>query len=241
MIQPIPPPSVRPATPVCVTMPDGTARPNAWVSRSSSPSSTPACTLAVRFSGSTRTPFIGERSIINASSATESPGNECPPLRTATGNPVLRPNLTAEITSATPAQRAISAGWRSIEPFQILRCSSYDEWVVGTTSPRKVPSSSASAVSSSMTPSATAIGPKSASPSRSSQGEDQAGLVRLAVMDYSTYNEATYRQGESLRLAQKHHVDSEPRSKRRLGFPVTPRVLSLTRKLHVTPRKPAVS
>jgi hypothetical protein len=36
-------------------------------------------------------------------------------------------------------------------------------------------------------------------------------------------------------------VDSEPRSKRRLGFPVTPRVLALTRKLHVAPRKPAVS
>ena len=71
MIQPIPPPSVRPATPVCVTIPDGTASPNACVSRSSSPSSTPACTRAVRRSGSTRTPFIGERSIISASSATE--------------------------------------------------------------------------------------------------------------------------------------------------------------------------
>ena len=33
-------------------------------------------------------------------------------------------NLTAAITSATPAQRAMSAGRRSIEPFQILRCSS---------------------------------------------------------------------------------------------------------------------
>ena len=60
-------------------------------------------------------------------------------------------------------------------------------------------------------------------------------------MDYSTYNEATYRQSESQRLAQKHNVDSEPRTKRRLGFPVTPRVLALTRKLHVAPRKPAVS
>jgi hypothetical protein len=60
-------------------------------------------------------------------------------------------------------------------------------------------------------------------------------------MDYSTYNEATYRQSESLRLVQKHHVASEPRSKRRLGFPVTPRVLALTRKLHVASRKPAVS
>ena len=98
-IQPIPPPSVSPATPVCVTIPDGTASPNACVSLSSSPSSTPACTRAVRFSGSTRTPFIGGRSIINASSATDRPGNECPPLRTATGSPLSRPNFTAAITS----------------------------------------------------------------------------------------------------------------------------------------------
>ena len=63
MIQPMPPPSVSPATPVCVTMPDGTASPNACVSWSSSPSRTPACTRAVRASGSTRMPFIGERSI----------------------------------------------------------------------------------------------------------------------------------------------------------------------------------
>ena len=60
-------------------------------------------------------------------------------------------------------------------------------------------------------------------------------------MDYSTYHEATYRQSESQRLAHKHHVDSKPRGKRSLGFPVTPRVLALTRKLHVTARKPAVS
>ena len=124
MIQPIPPPSVSPATPVCVTMPEGTASPNACVSRSSSPSRTPACTRAVRCSGSTRTPFIGERSIINASSATESPGKEWPPLRTATGRPLSRPNFTAAITSATPAQRTITAGCLSNEPFQIERCRS---------------------------------------------------------------------------------------------------------------------
>ena len=74
--------------------------------------------------GSTRTPFIGERSIISASSATERPGNECPPLRTATGNPLSRPNFTAPITSETPAQRTITAGYLSKEPFQILRWTS---------------------------------------------------------------------------------------------------------------------
>ena len=53
MIQPIPPPRVSPATPVWVTMPLGTARPNACVARSTSPSSAPAWTRAVRASGST--------------------------------------------------------------------------------------------------------------------------------------------------------------------------------------------
>ena len=47
-----------------------------------------------------------------------------PPPRTATARPVLLANLTAALTSAAPAQRAISAGKRSIDPFQTLRCSS---------------------------------------------------------------------------------------------------------------------
>ena len=124
MIQPIPPPSVKPATPVCVTMPEGAASPNGCVSRSSSPSSTPACTRAVRSAGSTRTPFSGDRSITNASSAIDRPGKLWPPLRIVVGTPFVRAHLTAEMTSATPAQRAINAGRRSIDPFQILRASS---------------------------------------------------------------------------------------------------------------------
>ena len=47
-----------------------------------------------------------------------------PQARTATGSPVSLANRTVSITSATPAQRAINAGNRSIDPFQILRCSS---------------------------------------------------------------------------------------------------------------------
>ena len=57
-------------------------------------------------------------------SQTERPGKLCPPPRTATTRPVSLANLTAAITSATPAQRAIRAGDRSIDPFQTLRCSS---------------------------------------------------------------------------------------------------------------------
>ena len=61
--QPIPPPSVSPAIPVWVTMPPTVASPKSCVSRSSSPQSTPASARAVRAVGSTRMPFIGERSI----------------------------------------------------------------------------------------------------------------------------------------------------------------------------------
>jgi hypothetical protein len=120
--QPMPPPRVSPASPVWVTMPAGTASPKAWVSRSSSPSRTPACARTVRLARSTRTPFINERSITSPSSHTDRPGKLWPPLRTATTSPTRRAKRTASITSATPAQRAISAGCRSIDPFHTLRC-----------------------------------------------------------------------------------------------------------------------
>ena len=148
--QPIPPPSVSPATPVWVTIPAGTASPKAWVSRSSSPSSTPAWARAVRASGSTRMPFIGARSMTMPPSQTESAGEAVAAAadRDDAGRSA-RANLTAAITSATPAQRAISAGERSIEPFQTLRCSSYERSVGRTSWPRKDPSSSFRAASSS--------------------------------------------------------------------------------------------
>jgi hypothetical protein len=62
------PASVSPATPVLETVPPVVARPKACVSRSSSAQITPACTCAVRRVGSTRMPFIGERSITMPSS-----------------------------------------------------------------------------------------------------------------------------------------------------------------------------
>ena len=57
-------------------------------------------------------------------SQTDRPGKLCPPLRTATGNPLSLAKPTAARTSATPVQRAISAGRRSIEPFQTFRWTS---------------------------------------------------------------------------------------------------------------------
>jgi hypothetical protein len=74
--------------------------------------------------GSTRTPFIGERSIITPSSQTPFPATLWPPPRTAINEAFTRAKLTAITTSATPVQRAISAGRLSIIPFQTRRAAS---------------------------------------------------------------------------------------------------------------------
>ncbi len=66
--QPLPLPSVRPAIPVVEKRPPVTARPCSWVAASNSPQVRPASARAVRVSGSTVIPFIGERSITMPSS-----------------------------------------------------------------------------------------------------------------------------------------------------------------------------
>jgi hypothetical protein len=71
-----------------------------------------------------RMPFIGPRSMTMPPSQTERPGKLCPPPRTATGIPLVLAKRTAARTSATPAQRAITTGERSIEPFQTFRWTS---------------------------------------------------------------------------------------------------------------------
>jgi len=59
--------------PVVELMPVGTARPKVCVSRSTSPSVAPGPTQARRASGSTRTDFIGDRSISTPPSPTALP------------------------------------------------------------------------------------------------------------------------------------------------------------------------
>ena len=81
--QPMPPPRVKPPTPVVETRPPVVARPYAWVSWSTSAQTAPPPTVARRASGSTRTPFIGERSITIPSSTVENPATLWPPPRTA--------------------------------------------------------------------------------------------------------------------------------------------------------------
>ena len=56
---------------------------------------------------------------------------------------------------------------------------------------------------------------------------------------YPTYAEAKYREGELIKLANKHRVDREPREERRSIL--AGRILTLTQKLHVAPRKPAAT
>jgi hypothetical protein len=71
--QPIPPPSVKPPTPVVETRPPVVASPCACVSWSTSAQTAPPPTYARCASVSTRTPLIGARSITITSSAVEKP------------------------------------------------------------------------------------------------------------------------------------------------------------------------
>ena len=139
VVQPKPPPSVRPATPVVELMPSGVARPNACASLSKSASVAPGSTRAVRDAGSTWTDFISERSISRPPSQTALPAMLWPPPRTARRSFSSRANLTALMTSAAPRQRATKAGRRSIIAFQIVRAASYPSSPGRATVPRSLP------------------------------------------------------------------------------------------------------
>ena len=120
----MPPPRVRPATPVCETVPAVHARPAAWAASSSSARRAPPFTRAIRRSGSTLTPRIPARSITMPSSQVEWPGRLWPPLRTAIARSSSRANRRAATTSAAFVGRTISAGRRSIIPFHTARDAS---------------------------------------------------------------------------------------------------------------------
>ena len=122
--QPMPPPSVSPAMPVVATNPPVVASPNSCVSRSNSPQVTPGRARAVPASGSTRTPFIPDRSMTMPSSQTAFPATLWPPPRTATRRPCSLAKVTAATTSATPAQLAMITGRLSTIPFQTRRAPS---------------------------------------------------------------------------------------------------------------------
>ena len=106
-------------------MPPVAASPNAWLSRSRCELRQPPSNWMVCASGSTLEPVIVDRSITRPSSHRAWPATACPPPRTEGLSSCSRPKRTAAITSATPEQRAMSAGRRWMCPFQILRTSSY--------------------------------------------------------------------------------------------------------------------
>ncbi len=101
LIQPNPPPSVRPAIPVVELMPVGVTSPKACASRSNSPSVTPGSTRAVLANGSMRTDFIGVRSIITPPSHDGAAGD----VVAAAANGEHRPRLAREIDGGAHVSR----------------------------------------------------------------------------------------------------------------------------------------
>ena len=110
----MPPPSVRPPTPVVEMMPPVVASPNGYVAALKSPHVAPPSARAVLAAGSTRTPRMPDRSITTPPSHVPNPGTLWPPPRTARSSPFSRAKFTAAITSPAFAARTTAAGRRSI-------------------------------------------------------------------------------------------------------------------------------
>jgi hypothetical protein len=116
--QPIPPPSVSPATPVLEISLPVLARPCSAVAASKSAQMAPGCTIATRRSASTATPRSADRSMTTPPSQLDSAATLWLPARTANGTPASRVRAMAAATSSTVRQRAISPGLAVTAPFQ---------------------------------------------------------------------------------------------------------------------------
>src|SRR5215472_3918678 len=90
--------------PTSESVPPGTAKPEVWVARSSSPHNTPAWARTVLPRTSISIAFINDRSMTSPPSQTAVPAQLCPPLRTAANSSRSLANRTAEATSAWFAQ-----------------------------------------------------------------------------------------------------------------------------------------
>ncbi len=122
---PIPPPRVRPPTPVVEMMPPVVASPWAQVASFTRPQVAPPPTWATRVWLSIVISLIGERSIIKPPSTTLRPAMLCPPPRTDTSSPARAASSSASTTWFVSRQRAISAGRLSTCPLWIRRACSY--------------------------------------------------------------------------------------------------------------------
>ena len=98
---PMPPPRLRPPTPVVEMMPAGTACPYSCVALSTSRQSAPPPTLTVCGFASTCTCFMRAMSMTRPSSQMPRPPALWPPPRMATGMPRSTPACTQATTSAT--------------------------------------------------------------------------------------------------------------------------------------------
>ena len=135
---PIPPPRVRPVTPVEPTTPPGVTRPWAWVAASKSDHVAPPCEIASPASGSTSTVRIRVRSITRPSSTAQWPAGLWPPPRTATSSSFSWAKASAAATSAASTQRAIAAGRRTTSRLKQVRAPSYSRSPGRSTSPVRV-------------------------------------------------------------------------------------------------------
>ncbi len=121
---PSPPPRVSPPMPVWLTIPAGVASPNALGGAVELAQQDPAGRPGG--AGPRVDPDrLHQRQVDHqAAVATAWPATACPPPRTETSRSCSRAKRTASATSSAPAQRAISAGRRSMAPFQTRRASS---------------------------------------------------------------------------------------------------------------------
>ena len=124
--QPMPPPSVSPAIPVVETAPPVVASPNACVSRSNSPQVRPAWAWARPGAGVDPHALHRRQVDDDAVVADRLPGDVVPAAADRDRQVRARcRTASAASTSATPVQRAITAGRLSIMPLCTLRAVSY--------------------------------------------------------------------------------------------------------------------
>ncbi len=142
--RPMPPPRVRPATPVCETVPAVQASPTAWAASSSSASSTPPLQLSDAPDGvygdAAHPGEVDDHPVV----AGGVPGEAVPAAADGDLQALVAGERQATATSSALVGRRMPAGRRSIMPFHTARDASYDSSPGRTTSPVNAPRSARS-------------------------------------------------------------------------------------------------
>ena len=218
------------------TMPDGDRQAKRLCLLVELARSTPACALAVRVSGSTRTPFIGRESIINPPSATAarelvSPALAPQPAARRAGE-VDRRDHVGDAGAACDQRRM-----RSIEPFQILRCrrTTSGSWARRLRG-RSLEFREGRFVDDYSFGYGHASKPCQSVP-RQRRGRLKSGGVRLAVIGLLDLQRVTYCQGESLQAPPEAPCGFRAAQQAPLGIPRDTPGLGMHAQMHVAPRK----